>query len=94
MNLYKLAAHVIEALEAENIPYMVVGALRNRSASAVKRVDSRSSSSPSGRLTEQGKIEDALKGWTTKKMSTEISPSPDPASPDPPPAHPPPPGSH
>ena len=27
MNLYELAAHVIEALEAENIPYMVVGAL-------------------------------------------------------------------
>jgi hypothetical protein len=27
MNLYELAARVIEALEAENIPYMVVGAL-------------------------------------------------------------------
>lgn len=27
MNLYELAAHVIEALEAEEIPYMVVGAL-------------------------------------------------------------------
>lgn len=27
MNLYELAAHVIQALEAENIPYMVVGAL-------------------------------------------------------------------
>lgn len=27
MNLYELAAHVIEALEVENIPYMVVGAL-------------------------------------------------------------------
>ncbi|MEI6674528.1 MAG: hypothetical protein WCO57_05065 [Verrucomicrobiota bacterium] len=27
MNLYELASHVIEALEAESIPYMVVGAL-------------------------------------------------------------------